>query len=132
MNLLKQQDVVHPCCYIGQHLTAAATDLGRAPAAVIDISQRLPNRRPIDVAVANFCCESALFAPVLDIELYDAIAERTNPVLARAELATIADVEPGADPRAADRVDVIPRLLRRLTKTVPHIFDANSHAELAR
>src|SRR4029079_12967606 len=95
--LLPRQEPVNSGREILQVGRIAGRDLGREESSIPDVVERPPDLEPVDVALAEVGRGEASFRPIevkiLEVNLRDAGAEGTNPVLRIAVEDDVADVE---------------------------------------
>src|SRR5207247_11263863 len=101
---------------------------GDAPARVASLVKRFHNRGPVVVTVKKPDAETLGHAVFLDVQFENAFAQNANPILRRAELDHVADVEMPADLRAVDLLQIRQRLFRFGDEIVPDVFDGNFDA----
>src|SRR5687767_13240486 len=95
--LLSRKEPIDPLRNILQIGLVAAPDLRRDVAAVLDLGQRAPHFRPVDIPFADVLPREAPVRPieaeVLEVDLDDARAERPNPVLRERPDQDVSNVE---------------------------------------
>src|SRR6266446_2371035 len=122
-----EEEVVDAVAHIPQVGFAAAFELRDGTARVADIDESLSHRGPVHIAIAEVDPGIAIFLAleVFEVNVGDALAERSNPILRIAVKDHVADVEPSLDPRAFEIADVLEHFEGTKQELVPHFFDGD-------
>lgn len=110
----------------------ARLEFGDGAAVIADVDESLADGRPVNVAFAEIDPSVSVFVAleVLKMNFEDGGAEGVNPVLRVAVENDVADIEPSANERVLEFVDVSEHFERAKEELVPDFFDGDDHFEL--
>src|ERR1043166_3257449 len=128
-------DLLYVRTYHLQFFGILLPHLGDERAVVLDLAERGADFWEIDGAVQDFAeSGKAGFATivVLDVDATDAFAERADPVVGLAHEMMVAGIKINADPFAAELIDELAELERRIQETVPDVLQGEMNLVLLR